>query len=143
MYFRLNNSPKLFSGRCLIIDPSYIFTDNKTWTSVCKLLKHQQQQVLVDNLHTLFISDTSSGDGVYPVIVNGATVGSCGVDSGLLSLIPEEVYTYLLTQGGAGAESQGVWVNIPSPTEVSVGYDLSWTIGPVITNTELTDDFST
>ncbi len=87
----------LTKGKYVVIDPCYVIKD---WDTFCdRLFKHTDQNQIFclawkDNYGLAF--STASGDGCYPVYRgdnpnSSNEVGECGVDCGMLAIIPIEL----------------------------------------------------
>lgn len=89
------------SGKVFIVDPCYVICD---WQQFCQdsldaLDKHEGIKV-ESPYGTFFVSSTAYGDGSYPVYKGAERVGEAGVDSGLLSVIPMDVFEKIVQQDG-------------------------------------------
>ena len=77
-----------FEGLFWVGDPCYVFPDER-WNEFCELLfKTEGPTFMEEDGETFFVDTTAYGDGRYPIENNLIRIGSCGVDAGLLSLIP-------------------------------------------------------
>ena len=93
--YTFSAEPKeLPKGKYLVIDPCYIIGGDPFWGEMCNWsYKGKFQNGRPDGFyiqlgkHTLFVWNTAYGDGCYPAS-DGNTCGECGVDAGLLSLVP-------------------------------------------------------
>jgi hypothetical protein len=103
-------------GKVWIGDPCYVFGDN-AWNEFMAVQwadrKNPNKPTVDDHngavLETVhgpaYLCGTAYGDGFYDVRVNGESVGGCGVDAGLLSVIPLATVKKLVKdkkRGGAG-----------------------------------------
>ena len=78
-------------------DPCYVVCDD-LWDEFCDILHGDKTKEGYTAYHdylymsvqgvTIFVCGTAYGDGVYPCEVDYNHVGRCGVDAGLLSIIP-------------------------------------------------------
>jgi hypothetical protein len=75
----------LKAGRYWVTDPCYAYP-KKEWGDFCNHL-HDSPGVFAHGRRNFFVWSTAYGDGLYEL--NGPTTGTCGVDAGLLSLIPD------------------------------------------------------
>lgn len=81
-----------FKGKVIVTDPCYVFGDveNDFWSDFCGVLwEDSGNKVFQVDCTKIFVLGTNSGDGEYPVLDKDENiVGRCGVDAGLLSIIP-------------------------------------------------------
>ena len=84
------------AGWYLVTDPCYVIGEDPFWAKLCDWSfeegKHEDRRSFSLRLgnHVAFLFGTAYGDGCYPVKQGGNEIGSCGVDAGMLSLIPME-----------------------------------------------------
>ena len=87
------------AGKVFIVDPCYVICD---WHQFChdSLDAIQKYQAIkVESPYgTFFVTSTAYSDGSYPVYKAGKFVGEAGVDAGLLSVIPMEVFDKIVSQ---------------------------------------------
>jgi hypothetical protein len=74
-------------GAYWICDPCYAYPKDE-WMDFCHKYPNSPS-VMEYGDHQYFVWGTSCGDGVYPVM--GPKSGQCGVDSGLLAVIPHDL----------------------------------------------------
>jgi len=87
--------PKFEKGQYWIGDLCYIYPDD-FWSDYVEEAfegtngrgKDWQGAILEYNGIKVFTCNTCYGDGCYPVRKNGQVIGQCGVDAGMLSLVP-------------------------------------------------------
>jgi hypothetical protein len=90
----ITESKEMPKGKYLVTDPCYVIGEDPFWANMIDwmfeghTMKHNQFFVKANEKHLLFLFNTAYGDGEYPVKKNGSEVGSCGVDAGMLSLVP-------------------------------------------------------
>lgn len=82
-------------------DPCYVpeFDPVPVWNDFCDLIFSDdfkknpgESHVVSYNGIEFVFGSTAHGDGCYPVNIRGATHGRCGVDAGLLSVIPADAF---------------------------------------------------
>lgn len=77
----------LLSGDIVIIDPCYIFPKD-FWSEFCEKYWEVEGSATIEFKNTkMLVAGTAFGDGVYTVFYNGNSVGTSGVDAGLLCAI--------------------------------------------------------
>lgn len=93
-------SPVFEPGKYVVIDPCYVFGNNDTfWNDFCYFLGNQRYVygfIEIDNYYVYYFN-TKYGDGQYPVykkddVDNTYEPKFIGVDSGMLSIIPIEIF---------------------------------------------------
>lgn len=127
-----SNEMSLCAGKYLIIDPCYIFKDEE-YDAICESCNFDSSMALFSlilNDHRSIVGmHTAIGDGIYPVYDRvGDVIGTCGVDSGMLAIVPEQV----LAARQITDFSYGVLVELEStlPIQllergvVSIGYEI-------------------
>lgn len=138
-----NETVKLTPGRYLVVDPCYV-VPNEMWLMVCNLLPSDRESIcLTYASHKFFVQSTAYGDGSYSLSNNANFVGTCGVDAGLLSIIPESLVKLWKSEenySGVWPDMGGVWVDIAKDTEVKPYGTGNFKFGPFDMNTEGTYD---
>ena len=92
------NPKRLPAGEYVVIDPCYVYgEDDNFWQHFVDLL-YKDRDDFVDGYfeidgHLIYCFGTKWGDGIYPVYEKGNEIGTCGVDAGMLALIPASVVT--------------------------------------------------
>lgn len=99
---------ELKAGRYICIDPCYIYPDEE-WSDLCGCFEYEGFEKKKGNCRSLtpvsqcsglemFYKDsrfivigTAYGDGCYPIKKGRQTIGTLGVDAGLLAVIPLEL----------------------------------------------------
>ena len=96
----LKGIPKANGERPVYIgDPCYVFPDEH-WGALCKALDKGYERakeldvsanqfvVYMNDKPVMVMGNTTHGDGVYPVKIDGEIIGEFGVDSGTFAMIP-------------------------------------------------------
>ena len=96
----LKGIPKANGERPVYIgDPCYVFPDEH-WGALCKALDRgykkakeldvsaNQFVVFMNEKPVMVMGNTTHGDGVYPIKMDGEVIGEFGVDSGTFAMIP-------------------------------------------------------
>lgn len=99
-------------GSYIIVDPCYVFPDGH-WSEFCEELFKDNNDV---NLVTVdggefIVWNTLYGDGTYPVYEHGDKLGECGVDAGLLAVIPLGLF---------GSSDLAVEIDIKVPSNIQI-----------------------
>ena len=101
----------LKSGKYIISDPCYLFPDGE-WTDFCNCIKYGNDPYQPKNgncesiypqnsdsafemkykVQSFYVIPTAYGDGGYDLKENRKSIGILGVDAGLLSVIPFELF---------------------------------------------------
>lgn len=83
------------NGKYFVTDPCYVIP-NEQWDEFCENLSKAEEKSKNHSCICTFdmngkkavVFGTAYGDGEYPVYKNDIFIGRCGVDAGLLSLLP-------------------------------------------------------
>jgi len=131
---------RLKKGKYWVGDPCYVYPD-KEWRAFCGTLLNGkfEEHVAVYGTKQFFVTSTAHGDGCYALLRDGKMVpGELGVDTGLLSIIPQALVRLWDTK--KEANRLGIWVTIDSDCEVTVPRLGVFTFGPYSVNTTGDDD---
>jgi hypothetical protein len=114
----------LTPGRYLVVDPCYV-VPNEMWSDFCgaSFVNHAATRASFDGI-SFFCQGTAHGDGCFVLKCGNKTVGECGVDAGLLSIIPEtliQLWNSEKNYDGMWPNMGGVWVEIKENTPVHYG----------------------
>jgi len=142
------NSLTLTPGRYLIVDPCYVFPDER-WSEFCDTMfaipgnknccLDSQGLVFSDNDIEFFVCGTAHGDGYYSLKESGISIGGCGVDAGLLAIIPENLIEKWNSKDkytGIHENFGGVWIDIKKDTPIEVYRDGCFSFGSFDMNTD-------
>lgn len=117
---------KLPPGRYWVGDPCYVYPDAE-WSQFCGVLNGAREDsdptfgiVFEYGGTPFFVSQTAYGDGCYELFFDGMhKLGECGVDAGLLSVIPEQLVKLWEPKENSRENYGGVWVSIQEECKAS------------------------
>jgi len=112
------------AGKYRVTDPCYFLGhDDDFWSNFCSFMFGEDRTIGSDS-YTIEIAGykvlawgTAYGDGCYPTLKDDVEIGSSGVDAGMLSLIPIELYDLFKDHLGENDDS--------SAPIVELAYDLT------------------
>lgn len=127
----------LAPGRYWVGDPCYVFPKDR-WTEFCNALFKEEYSgsgvMMIDGDKRFFVCGTAYGDGCYALRKNGNVVGECGVDAGLLSIVPAEYVTEWDPQELSHDDFGGVFVTLEKEAFI-VASGGNFRFGPFSVNT--------
>jgi len=114
-----NGAEEMNAGKYRVTDPCYFLGhDDDFWQGFCQFM-FGENSTFSDDCYTIEIEGhkilafgTAYGDGCYPTLENGSEIGSSGVDAGMLSLIPLELYEILKGHLGDNDDSSAPTVEM-------------------------------
>ena len=107
------------AGKYRVTDPCYFLGhDDDFWNNFCSFMFGEDRTIGSDS-YTIEIAGykvmawgTAYGDGCYPTLKDGVEIGSSGVDAGMLSLIPIELYDLFKDHLGENDDSSAPIVEL-------------------------------
>ena len=89
------------AGKYRVTDPCYFLGhDDPFWNAFCAFMfpaneRTSDSYIIEIAGYKVFTWGTAYGDGCYPTLKNDCEIGESGVDAGMLSLVPVELYDLL------------------------------------------------
>ena len=109
------------AGKYRVTDPCYFLGhDDEFWSAFCNFMFGGNPGFRKDCYtieiagHKVLAWGTAYGDGCYDTTKNGSYVGHSGVDAGMLSLIPLELYELLADHLGTNDDTTAPTVELTS-----------------------------
>jgi hypothetical protein len=107
------------AGRYRVTDPCYFLGhDDEFWAELIDFMFPNGSGRGCDTYtieiagYKVLMWGTAYGDGEYPTLFDGSVVGRSGVDAGLLSLIPEELYILLKSHLGENDDETAPFIEL-------------------------------
>lgn len=139
-----NNEVVFAPGRYWVGDPAYV-VPNDEWSLFCDaLFASNDAHSGFCRENNFFCLGTAYGDGCYLLRENGMVVGSCGVDAGLLSIIPEILVKLWKSEekyDGVWPYMGGIWIDLKKSAEVEPYGKGNFRFADFDMNTEDEDEF--
>lgn len=134
----------LNAGDYWIGDPCYVFPSER-WLDFCALC---DSNFLEDFGIKFFVCGTAYGDGFYSLKKKGIEVGGCGVDSGMLAIIPVALLKrWKSKKGYTGKQDNfgGVFVTLEKDSEIEFNGNGNFEFGDfkMVTDDSDSDDDET
>jgi len=105
---------RLPPGKYWVTDPCYVYPESE-WSDYCNNCDEGMKEY--DGV-AFFNWGTAYGDGEYEVERGGSLAGTCGVDAGLLAIIPVELAEKWGKRDYAELSLIGTMIELTEPTEV-------------------------
>jgi hypothetical protein len=101
-------------GKYWVTDPCYVYPESE-WMDYCNNCDSGMKEY--DGV-PFFGFGTAYGDGEYELLQGAATIGSCGVDAGLLAIIPDALVAKWGKRSKEELKGLGVAIDLMEPTAV-------------------------